>query len=202
MNSATDIRLATSTELPRAVSTIVAAFIADPPARFAWPSPHDYLQAMPLATRSLANRSVEHGSAYVTADLRGAAFWFPPGVKMDGEALEKLFRETAKREHLGDLLATFEQMDQSHPQEPHWYLLQVGVDPTAQGKGLGDELMRHALALCDQQSSPAYLEASKPANIPFYRRHGFEVMREIQIGRAPPVIPMLRPPRNGNRHKT
>ena len=83
-----------------------------------------------------------------------------------------MFRDTAKREHLDDLLATFEKMDQSHPREAHWYLPQIGVEPNAQGRGVGAELMRHALARCDRERALAYLEASKPQNIPFYRRYG------------------------------
>jgi len=189
------IRSATSDEMPRAVAAIVAAFIADPPARFAWPSPHDYLQTMPLATREFAGSCFKHGTAYVSADLCGAAFWLPPGVEPDSESLEKMFRDTAKSEHLDDLLATFEKMEKSHPREAHWYLPQIGVDPNVQGKGIGAALMRHALARCDQEQALAYLEASKPQNVPFYQHHGFEVMGEIQIGAAPPVTPMLRRPR-------
>jgi ribosomal protein S18 acetylase RimI-like enzyme len=190
-----EVRSATSAEIPRAVAAIVAAFLTDPPARFAWPSPHDYLQAMPLATREFAGSCFEHGTAYVTADFSGAALWLPPGVEPNGEALAKMFRETAQREHLDDLLATFEKMEHSHPREPHWYLPQIGVDPTAQGRGLGAALMRHALARCDQERALAYLEASKPANVPFYQRHGFEVTGEIRVGAAPVITPMLRRPR-------
>ncbi|GGD40937.1 GNAT family N-acetyltransferase [Pseudoxanthomonas indica] len=189
------IRSATPDEVPQAIAVIVAAFIQDPPARFAWPSPHDYLSTMPLATREFAGSSFTHGTAYVSADVRGAALWLPPGVEPDGESLDKMFRETAKREHLDDLLATFEQMEKSHPREAHWYLPQIGVDPNAQGHGIGAALMDHALARCDQEQALAYLEASKPQNIPFYERYGFEVISEIQIGSAPPVMPMLRRPR-------
>lgn len=191
----TEIRSATSDEMPRAVAVIVAAFITDPPARFAWPSPHEYLLAMPAAIGEFAGSCFKHGTAYVSADFRGAALWLPPGVEPNGEALEKMFRDTARREHLDDLLATFEKMEQSHPQEAHWYLPQIGVDPNAQGKGIGAALMRHALARCDQEQALAYLESSKPQNIPFYQRHGFEVTGEIQIGAAPLVTPMLRRPR-------
>ena len=130
-----------------------------------------------------------------TADFCGAALWLPPGAEPSGEAIAKLFRDTAHREHLDDLLATFEKMEQSHPRESHWYLPQIGVDPNAQGQGLGAELMRHALARCDREQALAYLEASKPQNVRFYQRHGFEVITEIQIGAAPPVTPMLRRPR-------
>src|SRR5688500_10713642 len=135
MRPSTEIRSATVDEMPRAIATIVAAFLTDPPARFAWPSPYDYLQAMPLATREFAGSCAEHGTAYVSADFCGAALWLPPGVQPDGKALERVFRETAKREHLDDLLATFEKMGQSHPQEAHWYLPMIGVEPNAQGKG-------------------------------------------------------------------
>jgi GNAT superfamily N-acetyltransferase len=189
-----DIRSATSDEVSHVVAVIVAAFIADPPARFAWPSPLDYLSTMPLAIREFAGSSFTHGTAYVSADLCGAALWLPPGVEPNGEPLERMFRQTAKREHLDDLLATFEKMGQSHPREAHWYLPQIGVGPIAQGKGIGAALMDHALARCDQEQSLAYLEASKPQNIPFYERYGFEVKAEIKIGSAPPVTPMLRRP--------
>ncbi|MEI2432843.1 GNAT family N-acetyltransferase [Lysobacter yananisis] len=190
-----DIRSATLDEMPHAVATIVAAFVADPPARFAWPSAHDYLQTMPLATREFAGSCFKHGTAYVSRDFCGTALWLPPGVEPDGETLEKMFRDTAKREHLDDLLATFEKMGQAHPREAHWYLPQIGVDPHAQGKGIGAALMRHALARCDQDRALAYLEASRPRNIPFYQHYGFEPLREIQVGAAPPVTPMLRRPR-------
>lgn len=190
-----EVHSATLDEMPRTISAIVAAFLEDPPARFAWPCPHAYLQAMPLAVRELASSSIKHAVAYVSADFCGAALWLPPGVEMDGEAIEQLFRKTAKREHLNDLLATFEQMAQSHPREAHWYLPQIGVDPNAQGKGIGSKLMRHALKRCDQEHALAYLEASKPQNIPFYQYHGFEVMGEIQVGSGPVITPMLRRPR-------
>lgn len=71
----TDIRSATLDEMPHAVATIVAAFVADPPARFAWPSAHDYLQTMPLATREFAGSYFKHGTAYVSRDFCGIALW-------------------------------------------------------------------------------------------------------------------------------
>src|SRR4029077_4904476 len=71
----THARSATSDEMSRAIAAIVAAFVTDPIARFAWPSPHDSLRAMPLATREFAGGSFEHGTAYVTTDFCGTALW-------------------------------------------------------------------------------------------------------------------------------
>ncbi len=190
-----DIRVATQDEMPKAVSSTVAAFITDPLARFAWPSAHDYLRAMPLATREFAGGSFEHHTAYVSDDFCGVALWLPPGVHPNGEALENVFRDTARPEHLDDLLATFEKMEQSHPDEPHWYLPMIGVEPNAQGRGLGGALMRHGVARCDNERALAYLESSNPRNITLYERHGFEVMGTIQVGAGPVVTPMLRRPR-------
>jgi len=190
----TEIRTASPDEGPQAVAAVVAAFITDPLARFAWPSPFEYLRAAPVATREFAGGSVEAGTAYVSADFRGAALWFPPNVHPNGAALEQVFRDTAQPEHLDDLLATFEMMAHAHPDQPHWYLPMIGVEPHAQGRGLGAALMRHAVAHCDQVGALAYLESSNPRNISLYLRHGFEALEEIRIGAAPLVTPMLRRP--------
>ena len=90
-----DIRTANADERPEVVASIVAAFISDPIARFAWPSVHDYLRDMPRATNEFAGGSFEHGAASIASDFSGAALWLPPGVHPDGEALEKVFRATA-----------------------------------------------------------------------------------------------------------
>jgi ribosomal protein S18 acetylase RimI-like enzyme len=68
----------------------------------------------------------------------------------------------------------------------------LGVDVSRQGKGLGSLLMKHALQRVDAARLPAYLESSNPRNIPFYERHGFEVVGRIQTGKSPVVTPMVR----------
>jgi len=148
-----------------------------------------------LAENGRHGGSFEHGTAYVPVDLSGAALWLPPGVHPNDEALETAMRDGATPEHLDDLLSTFEKMEQSHPEEPHWYLTVIGVDPNAQGSGLGGALMRHAVARCDHEGALAYLESSNPRNIALYERHGFQKMGEIQVGAAPLVTPMVRRPR-------
>jgi ribosomal protein S18 acetylase RimI-like enzyme len=91
--------------------------------------------------------------------------------------------------------AIFEQMAKYHPNEPHWYLPLVGVDPAQQGRGHGDALMRYALERFDREKMAAYLESTNPRNISLYRRHGFEELGTIQVGSSPTLVPMLRRPR-------
>jgi ribosomal protein S18 acetylase RimI-like enzyme len=88
-----------------------------------------------------------------------------------------------------------ERMARHHPSEPHWYLPLIGVVPAHRGKGVGDALMRHALAACDRDGLPAYLESTNPRNITLYERHGFERIASIQSGSSPIIVPMLRKPR-------
>ena len=190
-----EVRSAKPEEMPAAVSAVVAAFITDPIARFAMPRPHEYLESMPLAVREFAGSAFEHASAYVTNCFRGAALWLPPDVHPNEDALVKLFQEVVPPERLDDMLGTFEEMGKWHPDEPHWYLPMIGVEPHAQGTGLGGALMRHAVSRFDERRVLAYLESSNPRNISLYERHGFEVMGRIQVGDAPPLTPMLRQPR-------
>jgi ribosomal protein S18 acetylase RimI-like enzyme len=93
------------------------------------------------------------------------------------------------------MFTVLEQMDKYHPHEPHWYLPMIGVDPIQQGRGFGSVLLQHALAVCDRDGMPAYLESSNPKNVPLYQRHGFEVTGTVQAGSSPTIFPMLRRPR-------
>ena len=82
-----------------------------------------------------------------------------------------------------------------HPDETHWYLPMIGVDPSRQSCGVGSALMQHALARSDHEGLHAYLESSNPANLSLYERQGFEILGEIQVADSPVVTPMLRRPR-------
>jgi len=139
-------------------------------------------------------RAFEHDTAYVTESFLGGALWLPPRVTPDEAALGRLTTETVQEPTRSECLSILEQMGAAHPEEPHWHLAFIGVDPACQGRGIGAALLRHTLARIDEQHLHAYLESSNPANVPLYRRHGFEVVREIRVEGAPPVIPMIRPP--------
>jgi len=85
-------------------------------------------------------------------------------------------------------------MSEHHLHQPHYYLAALGTDPVFQGQGIGSALMQPVLDRCDKERLPAYLESSKQANIPFYNKHGFEVIEELQIPDGPRLWPMIRQP--------
>jgi ribosomal protein S18 acetylase RimI-like enzyme len=187
-----DVQTAGISDQSRLVAAIVLAFSVDPAARWTYPAPENYLKHFPDLVRIFGRRAFECGTADFIGDVQAAAMWLPPGVQPDEEALMAHFQRTVPEQDQDTLFAVFEQMGQYHPDEPHWYLPLIGVDPAKQGKGYGSALLKHALKRCDEDRTPAYLESSNPENIPLYLRHGFEVLGTIQVGSSPPITPMLR----------
>lgn len=186
---------ATPDAAARVAATMALAFAADPMARWSLADPDRYLAYFPKLVGAFGGRAFEHGAAHEVEGGAGAALWLPPGIEPDEEALGAVFEEAVPPELKGEVGSVLEQMDRHHPSEPHWYLPMIGVDPARQGRGLGAALLRHALALCDREGLPAYLESSNPANRGLYERHGFEATGLIQAGSSPPLLPMLRKPR-------
>ncbi len=68
------------------------------------------------------------------------------------------------------------------------------VDSTTD-KVQGVALIRQVLARADAEGLPCYLESANPRNLPFYKRHGFEVVVEGELpGEGPPLWTMKREP--------
>ena len=67
------------------------------------------------------------------------------------------------------------------PLEQHWHLGPVGVLPSHQGKGIGTKLLSRFCQEVDACLSPAYIETDTDKNERFYKRFGFEVVKETEI---------------------
>jgi GNAT superfamily N-acetyltransferase len=178
----------------RATSTLMLAFASDPVVRWVLQDPHVYAAYWPRIIDAFAGNAFANGTAYVVEGFAAVALWLPPGVGYDDATMSSLVDESAADSVRPDLDGFFGQMGDSHPSFDHWYLPLAGVDPPAQGRGLGSTLLRHALQTCDRDGVPAYLEATAPRNRDLYARHGFETAGVIQHGGSPPMWPMLRQP--------
>lgn len=190
------VETATASDETPVIDVMVLAFSTDPAARWTWRDPQQYLMHFPRFVRAFGSKAFANGSAYYIDGYAGAALWLPPDVQPDEDVLIALLQGTASEQSQKHAFQVFEEMGRYHPSEPHWYLPLMGVDPFHQGRGLGSELMQHALIACDRDNKLAYLESTNPRNIPLYERHGFGVLGTIQVGESPPIFPMLRKPRN------
>ena len=184
--------VSSTTEDDRAIATLTTAFAGDAVTRWVLRDAHLYLTYWPQLIQAFAGAAFAGGTADSIDDHGGVALWLAPGVASDDEAMGALAVEAIPEAEQDEVFAFMGQMAEFHPQEPHWYLPLIGVDTTKQSRGYGSALLVHALARCDQDGLPAYLEASSPRNKSLYERHGFEEIGVIQAGSSPPMWPMLR----------
>jgi ribosomal protein S18 acetylase RimI-like enzyme len=189
------ITAATRAQQDPVIGVITLAFTADPVARWLYADPGQYLVHAPAFMAAFGGGALDHGSAFCVEGYLGAALWLPPGEHADHDALEDLFERTVPKAQRPVLNEVLDQMGRHHPNEPHWFLPLIGIDPSRQNQGLGSLLMQHAHRDFDRDGMLAYLDSSNPKNIPFYQRHGYEVLGTIRVGNCPPISPMLRKPR-------
>jgi len=178
----------------RVIDILTLAFAADPPNRWMYPEAAHFLRHFPSFAAALGGAALPNRTALVSADYSGAALWLPPDVGPDEEALADLIAKSVAAAKQSYLMAIIEEMGRYHPNEPHWYLPFIGVDPAQQGKGLGAALLKPVLSKCDEAHLSAYLESTNPKNRTLYERHGFRAIGEIKVGDCPPIVPMLRHP--------
>ncbi len=197
------VRPAQKADVRELSGVLARAFYDD--AVMMWMVPHNESRARGLP-RAFATMTRWHflaggGTEVATGDggIGGATLWDPPGRWKMSPREEWLMKPGflwAFRSRVRSTEQVMELMKENHPEEPHWYLMVIGTDPTVRGAGYGQALMRSRLERCDDEHAPAYLEASKPHLVPYYSRFGFEVTGEITLpDRGPRMWPMWRAPR-------
>src|SRR5690606_5873501 len=67
------------------------------------------------------------------------------------------------------------------PDEPHWHLGPLAVDPLHRRRGIGTALLLEALDRVDAAGGTAYLETDKEANVRFYKRFGFVTAVSVPV---------------------
>ena len=185
------------------VEQILGEAFADDPVS-TWISPDTGLWLPPYFHILNTHFFMPRGQVYVTHDGSGAALWLPPGRTMRNfpplpslKLLWRIFSACSAAALLRSMI-TAVYFDIYHIREPHYYLHVIGVRKNSAGQGVGTSLLREALARCDREGVPAYLENSNIRNLNLYQRCGFRVIRKIRLpGRGPELWLMLRRPLSG-----
>lgn len=181
--------------------SMAAAFYDDPVAE--WSIPPVSLRDRTLVQFYLAylHQKQRYGTVWCDDGLNGAAIWAPPGKTTMSVAhtIDLLRRVTHPRlAWRAPMLAVGGiGVERKQPKDrDFFYLAALGVDPVAQGRGLGSKLLAPMLEICDTDRVGAYLESSKESNVSFYARHGFRVTEEHKLPRGPVIHLMWRDPAN------
>jgi ribosomal protein S18 acetylase RimI-like enzyme len=85
-------------------------------------------------------------------------------------------------------LAEYDKICEAHqPEEAHYYLGVIGIDPALQGQGAGKAMLDAfcAASRADPASSGVYLDTANPASLRFYYNNGFELRGESRLDDAP-----------------
>jgi GNAT superfamily N-acetyltransferase len=179
-------------EREAAIATLVAAFVDDPVERWLYPELEEYRAHFPAFVAAFGAGAFEERTVWKLGEFSAVALWLGPGIAPDGDAIVRVLAETVSPHKHEDMFSVLDQMDGAHPTFPHWYLPWFGVRRELQGGGLGSRLLEHCLRFVDESRLPAYLETPNPRTIPFYERHGFELVSVAFAGACPPVTSMLR----------
>jgi ribosomal protein S18 acetylase RimI-like enzyme len=197
------VRPAIKADIRELSHTLARAFFDDPVMIWLLPDPAKRVaQLSRLFATMTRHHHLSRGGVEVAragGGIEAAALWDPPYQWRETSAAQlamtpAFIRVFGLRSMRGR--AVLDLLKSVHPEEPHWYLAVIGSDPAVRGKGFGQALMRSRLERCDAEYCPAYLESSKPENVPYYERFGFTVTRELVLPDGGPSLwAMWRTPR-------
>ena len=197
---------AATAEEARPIAELLARAFCDNPLTVAVvdsEKPGRRLRASRPGMRNLVDVARVHGEVWAAREggtPRGALVASPPGLHPlpAPPPLQRLRTLWVQGWRVARRWAdVFEALQQHHPLGRHWYLGALGVDPPAQGRGVGSELLRRWLRRVDEAGGMVYLETDRERNVSWYQRQGFCVLATLRV-QGVPVWCMQRPPVEGS----
>lgn len=192
-----DVRAYETSDENSASLVLGRAFAEDPIFEYLLRDRRDRDARLVWCMRQGIRGAMTHGIGFVAAEqsrVLGVALWVRPGVRPTVSLAQNLLIGGWQAPMFLGIRGTWRELEREADleeryardlTEPHWVLDLLGVDPSQQGRGIGRALVEPMLARADDERVPAYLYTSKPDNVGYYRRFGFEVVSD----RTRPGIP-------------
>jgi ribosomal protein S18 acetylase RimI-like enzyme len=192
------IRTASHADLTDVGQLLGVAFQQDPISTWLFPDAARRREVQKKFFQAFATLALDSGGViYLTDDQIATTVWFDSEADGDEDDFMARFDmlTPAESETFGQLAGW---MADNHPTRgAHMHLQFIGVHPDYQRSGIGGTLLRHNLALLDEQGTPAYLEASSTLSPPLYQRKGFEhIGTPFGPEPGPKLYPMWREPKS------
>ncbi len=178
---APDVRLAEQRDVPRIAATLTIALADSRWTRWALPDDGRMQRLTRLHELDAGHRGVATGTAWVTDDIGGVAVWEPPHGAPGTSPLPADVRAALDRElpylsagRASVVAETAALVTAARPDDPHWWLLHLGVRPSSRRRGLAAAVLAPVLVRCDTDGMPAAAAVFSWANVRFLRGFGFE----------------------------
>ena len=174
------MRAVADDEVPLAGALVARAFHQDPLNVHVYPD--EALRAHASAHMFEAFVRYDHlfGQVDRLEDFAAVASWQAPDDEETPERLARAgFGDLPAEVSLETLDAVFGPIGAATERAapgPHWHLRLLAVHPARQGGGLGATLLEHGLRRAEASGHGVLLETFAERAVPFYRRHGFEVV--------------------------
>lgn len=191
--------------LAEAAGVLARSFHDSPNFVHLFPDARARTRALPRLQQACLRDALDFGHVYAAtlrSEVVGVAAWLPPGafplsLRRQLRVLPDTVRIlAASPRSIPRLLRFMAGVRRLHPAQPYWYLEVVGVDPAAQGLGVGTRLLEPILVRADEAGQRCYLETMTERNVAWYGKLGFEVSKagvSFAPG-GPPNWTMLRHP--------
>jgi len=174
-------------DVDAAANSLAKAFMNDPLQNYTFPDEQERKERSPAHFKAGVEYGMRFGEVYITSQAEGVVVCLPPNkTEITPERAEEggLTRlpELMGEEQAGRFFSVLEFIGTYHNQdvpEPHWYIMILGVDPVHHGKGWGKTLLEPVMKKAEANGEPVYLETAQPANVSFYEKQEFRVLREV-----------------------
>lgn len=193
----------TLTDLEPMAQVLAKSFEEDPLVAFILPNQKTRVGTVAKFFRAMGRINIQNNLAFgVSNPLEGVAVWnFPgkPGISATTRDLLTFMPLLLSSYPFGAYRAraVFRQIEAMHKKyasEPHFYLDNLGVLPSARGKGLSSKLIRPFLDVADAQKVIVYTDTVTRSNVPLYEHFGFECVEESHIPNVGITVFALRRP--------
>ncbi len=187
-------------EIGAAARVLTASFLDDPIATAIGPRRRGHRRLVsPLSFAAIVAASRRHGGRVLVARGRGrvvgVSIDFAPGAwpLSDGAVVYELaWALLAGPLPVRRGIAFDRMVRAAHVAHPHVYLWFLGVDPAAQGRGVGRALLASVHEAADERGVPTFLETGTIENVAYYASAGYATLGVLALPSGEPLWRMQR----------
>ena len=126
------------------------------------------------------------GEVFLTEDKKACALILYPDKKkttLKSTLLDiQLIISCIGIENVKKALAREAKITKLQPKDDGCYLWFIGVDPIYQDRGIGSDLLKKIIIDSERKQRSIYLETSTGRNLPWYKKFGFQIYNELDLG--------------------